>query len=111
MSQSSFLQFLMAVRGSPAMRARYSTRPLPDVIFQAKNDGFDFSAADVAEVIGRLEANVILNKDRDPFDGTARLWREMWGRRFIEYVIEGVVRRHTDDELRAIIERRDWGTA
>ena len=90
-------------RDSPAMLTRYNHRNLSQLLFHATNDGFDFSADEIADVVGKLEANVILNKDRDPFDGTSRLWREMWGRVHLEYVVDRVVRRHTDEEMMALV--------
>lgn len=107
MSQESFMKFLLAVRGSAALLARYNQRNLSQLLFHAKNEGFEFTAEDMAEVIGKLEANVILNKDQDPFDGTSRLWREMWGRYHLEYLVNQVVRRHTDEELELLIKQRD----
>src|SRR5579883_2976251 len=103
MSQESFMSFLVAARDRPALAQRYYPRNLSQILFHAKNDGFDFTADEMAEVIGKLEANTIINKDHDPFDGTSRLWREMWGASHLEYLVEKVVRRHTDDELRALI--------
>ncbi len=105
MSQKNVLRFLSAARDNAAMLARYVARNLSQLLFQAKNEGFDFTAEDVAEVIGKLEANVILNKDRDPFDGTSRLWREMWGRFHLEYVVNHLVRRHTDEELLSLVKK------
>lgn len=102
MSQQSFLDFLLAAKASPLMLARYNGRNLAQLLLHAKYDGYDFSADDVADVAGRLEASVILSKDQDPFDETSRLWRRMWGRRHLGYLIDEVVRRHSDDELRAM---------
>jgi hypothetical protein len=107
MSQESFLEFLSTARGSVAVLARYNRRNLSELLFQAKNEGFDFTADEVAELIGKLEANVILTKDRDPYDGTSRLWREMWGRRHFEYLVNHVVGRHTDEELRSLVDARE----
>jgi hypothetical protein len=107
MSQENFVKFLSAARANPAMLVRYNPLNLSQLLFHAKNDGFDFTAADVAEVVGRLETNVILNKDRDPFDGTSRLWREMWGRYHLEYLVHHVVGRHNDEELSSLIEQRE----
>jgi hypothetical protein len=106
MSQESFLEFLSAARGNAAVLARYNRRNLSELLFQTKNEGFDFTAEEVAELIGKLEANVILTKDRDPYDGTSRLWREMWGRRYLEYLVNHVVSRHTDEELRSLVDAR-----
>jgi hypothetical protein len=109
MSQESVLQFFIAARDSVATLARYNGRNLAELLFQAKNDGFDFTHAELAGVVGKLEASVILTKDHDPFDGTSRLWRSMWGHRHLEYLVEHVVRRHTDAELRALIEQHEAG--
>jgi hypothetical protein len=107
MSQDSFLEFLISARRNATMLSRYNLRNFSELLFQAKNDGFDFTADEVAEVIGKLEANVILNKDRDPYDGTSRLWHRMWGRRHFEYLINDVVNRHTDQELRSMTQDGD----
>jgi hypothetical protein len=103
MSTESFLRFLTATRDSPAMLARYNRRNLSQLLFHARNEGYEFTAEEVADVVGRLEASVILAKDGDPFDGSSRLWREMWGRCHLEYLVDHVLRRHTDDELRALV--------
>jgi hypothetical protein len=103
MSRRSFLEFLLAVRDDPAWRARYDPRDLTRLVFHARNDGFDFTAEDVASVVGVLEASVIVAKDRDPFDATSRLWRQMWGAYHLEYLVDSVVSRHSDDELRSLV--------
>ncbi len=109
MAQQSVVDFLSALGGNAAMLARYNQRNLPQLLFHAKNDGFDFTAEELETVVGKLEANVILNKDHDPFDGTSRLWREMWGRYHLEYLVNQVVRRHTDEELRALVTQGEPG--
>lgn len=101
MSLDSALKFFIAARDDAAFLARYDGRNLAQLLFHARNDGFDFSAWDLAEVAGRIEASIILTKDRDPFDGTARLWRQMWGRNHFSYLIDQV-RRHDDAELAAM---------
>jgi hypothetical protein len=109
MSEQSFLQFLLAVRDSPAMKARYLDRNLIQIRFHAKNEGFDFTLRDVSTVVGAMEANVILAKDADAFDGTSRLWREMWGRPYLTYLLDHVVARHVDDELSALVTHAGSG--
>lgn len=103
MSRGGFVDFLVAVRDDPAMRARYDPRDLTRLVFHARNDGFDFTAEDVASVVGALEANVIVAKDADAFDATSRLWRRMWGAYHLQYLVDSVVARHTDEELRTLV--------
>jgi hypothetical protein len=103
MSHANVLSFLSAARADAAMRAEYDRRNLSQLLFHAKNDGFEFTAADVADVVGALEASTILTKDRDPFDATSRLWRQMWGSYHLAYIVDHVLARHTDDELQALV--------
>jgi hypothetical protein len=110
MSLESTLKFFIAARDDPGFLVRYDQRNLSQLLFHAKNDGFDFSAWDLAEVAGRIEASIILTKDRDPFDGTARLWRQMWGRYHLGYLVDQV-RRHTDDELNGLLAPREGAPA
>jgi Nif11 domain len=104
MSQESFVRFLLAVRRSVAMKARYDGQNLSEVLFHARNEGYSFTAEDTT-LVGALEANVILAKDGDAYDGSSRLWREMWGRRHLEYLVDHVVARYTDQELEALIAK------
>lgn len=110
MSLQSALKFFATARDDAAFLARYEQRNLSQLLFHAKNDGFDFSAWDLAEVAGRIEASIILTKDRDPFDGSARLWRQMWGRWHLGYLIDQV-RRHSDGELAALVAPREGAAA
>lgn len=111
MSQENFIRFLAAVRDRPGMRARYGTRNLSQVLFHARGEGYDFAIPEVLDAIGMLEANVVLNKDGDPFDGSSRLWARMWGVPFLDYLVDHVLARHTDDELRALLAAHDGGAA
>ena len=106
MSRTSFIDFLRAARDDPALRKRYNPRDLTQLVFHARNDGFDFTVEDVADVVGALEANVIVAKDGDAFDATSRLWRRMWGGYHLDYLVDSVVRRHSDDELSSVAGSR-----
>ncbi|MCC7372484.1 MAG: hypothetical protein IT306_28990 [Chloroflexi bacterium] len=99
---------MLALNCSPSMLARYEGRNLSQVLFHAKNDGYVFSADDLADVAGKLEASVILSKDQEQFDETSHLWRRMWGRRHLGYLVEHVIRRHSESELRDLIGRGGW---
>jgi len=103
MSHQSFLRFLLAVRDDPVLRARYDRRDLTRLMFHARNEGFDFTAEEMAFVAGTLEASVIVAKDGDPFDATSGLWRRMWGAYHLQYLVDSVVARHTDEELRTLV--------
>ncbi|MFD5795911.1 Nif11-like leader peptide family natural product precursor [Streptomyces diastatochromogenes] len=104
MSQQSFVKFLLAARDDPAKRAAYESRNLSQLVFHAKNEGFEFTPEEMAEVVSQLEMGVIIEKDAEPVDGNSSLWRAMWGQTHLGYLLDRVVARHTDDELRTLAE-------
>src|SRR5438874_2135903 len=90
MPQQDFVRFLTAARGSTAMVASYGPRNLPQLVFHAKNDGYDFTAEDVAAVVGDLEAK-LAGKRGEQFDPQFSLWQTMWGKYYLEYLVLDLV--------------------
>lgn len=106
LSTKSFLEFLRAARDDAAVLDRYDSRDLAQLVFHARNDGFDFTTTDIEDVVGALEASTITVKDAEPLDATSTLWRHMWGTHHLRYVVDSAVRRHTDAELQSLVEGR-----
>lgn len=103
MSDVNFLRFLTAARDDPALLARYDGFNMAQLIFHAGDDGYRFGVPHIESVVGKLEANVILDKDGEAFDGGSTLWRAMWGRRHLDYVVNHLISRHTDEELAVLV--------
>lgn len=101
MAQREFVRFLRALRDDPALLAAYDGRNLAQVVLHATAAGFDFDRADAEEVIGALEYDLVTNLDGEVFDGASSLWRHMWGRRYLGYLVDHVVRRYADATLPA----------
>jgi hypothetical protein len=102
MAATEFVRFLRAMRDDPKLLARYDEFSLPQLLFHAGNEGFTFAAEDAADVVGQIEADVILNKDGQPFDGDSSLWRHMWGQRYLGYLVSDVLSRFSPAELAAL---------
>jgi hypothetical protein len=102
-AQAEFLRFLTALASDPARLAHYDGLSLPRLLFHAKNEGFGFTAEDAASVVGRMEAGVIIGKDCERFDGSSSLWRQMWGKRYLGYLVTHVLTRYTDEELSSLV--------
>jgi hypothetical protein len=99
MAAAEFARFLLATRNDAELLARFDEFSLPQLLFHAQNEGFKFDAGDAAAVVGKLEADVILGKDGQPFDGNSVLWRHMWGRRYLAYIVSDVLSRFSEREL------------
>ena len=107
MSEQSFADFLIALRGDAEMLQKYATRNLSQITFHAKNQGFDFTPEDISQVVFALEMAVILQKDGEGVDGNSRLWREMWGTTHLEYLVEKVAGRFTEEELYGLLSQSE----
>jgi hypothetical protein len=99
MASADFVRFLLAMKEEPRLLARYDEFSLPQLLFHAQNEGFAFDGGDAAAVVGKLEADVILGKDGQPFDGSSSLWRHMWGQRYLGYIVRDVLPRFSEREL------------
>jgi hypothetical protein len=101
MSARNFIYFLRVLRDSDDLLARYQHRNVAQLIFHARNDGFDFTMDDISNVAGPLEAGVIIGKDGESLNESSSLWRSMWGKTHLHYFVNDVVRRYDDFELSA----------
>jgi hypothetical protein len=106
MSHKGVLEFLRAVRDDPALRARYRPRNMTQLVYHAGNDGFDFTLEEISDLTVVLETNVVVAMDGDRFGATSRLWQRMWGVYHLDYFVDNVVRRHTDDEMQSVLDNR-----
>jgi hypothetical protein len=102
MSQKSFLEFALTARDSSAVLARYSRHSLSQLLFHAKNEGYEFSEEDAAQFVVKLEFLLITTKDDEEMAAASSLWQRMWGRTHLDYFVTQVLPRFTDEELAAL---------
>jgi hypothetical protein len=74
-------------RADPALLSRYEGKPLPDLVLQARCDGYAFAPADLSGMIGEMEVWMIVTIAGEPIDASSNLWRKMWGRSRLDYVV------------------------
>lgn len=101
MASSEFIRFIGELRSDPRMLAAYQRKNLVQLVFHARNAGFDFTEDEAVATVGALEINVIVSKDAEPVDGGSRLWEKMWSRPYLDYIVNHVAARYSDDELRS----------
>lgn len=97
------VRFVHDVAHNDAQLADYAALTLDALVLRAKREGYDFEAEDLSAVRAALEANVILEVDKDPFDGSASLWERMWGRSHLAYVVDACVRDRDEETLWQIV--------
>jgi hypothetical protein len=110
MARKSFVDFLIFLKSDPTRSATYDTHNLAQFIFHAQNEGFEFTKADIDQVVGKLEVDAVTVKDGEEFGANSALWRDMWGCRRLDYLINRLLPRFTDSELAALSteDMREW---
>lgn len=87
MSVAELDRFFALCASTPAVLARYEGMALPDLMFAARCDGFALQPGDFGALIGGMEVWRITVADGQAIDGESRLWRAMWGRSRLDYVV------------------------
>jgi len=110
MPRKSFVDFLALLKSDHTRFSPYDTRNLAQFMFHARNEGYEFTKADVDQVIGKLEVEAITVKDKEEFNANSALWHDMWGCRRLDYLINRLLPRFTDSELAALIadDTQEW---
>jgi hypothetical protein len=83
-------EFLRLLAGRPDLLDSLKTRGKDDVLAAAADLGFTFTENEFDGYV--WDAEVRLAKWRDePFDAQFPLWRTMWGRYYLEYLVTDLV--------------------
>jgi hypothetical protein len=101
-SEKSFIDFLHSLQSDSVRLREYDGRNLDQLTFHAQNEGFQFTRSDIGQVIGALEYQAVSVKDNQQFGAESGLWRDMWGCRRLDYLVNRLLPRFSAEELSVI---------
>ncbi len=104
MSLKSAALFFQKCADQPDLLVRYEKLPVPDMIFAARCDGYSFDVGDLGKLIGGMEVARIMQVDKQEINGESTLWRFMWGRSRLDYVVNELWRKTDDATRRTLME-------
>lgn len=84
------LAFLRFLGSRPELVQELKTRSKDEVIAVAADRGYPFAAADFDAVVWDAEAR-LADRRGEPFDGHFTLWSTLWGRHYLEMLVEDLV--------------------
>jgi hypothetical protein len=90
MSRRNVLGFLRHLGGDPELLAQLKTRSKDEVIVAATERGYPFAPEDFDTVVWDCEAR-LADRRGEPFDGHFSLWSTLWGRYYLEMLVEDLV--------------------
>jgi hypothetical protein len=90
MRESTVFQFLRHVGAQPELRRQLRTLPKPRVLAEAQRMGFTFDESDFDEIVWGAES-FLASKLGEPFSPQFSLWETMWGKYYLDFVLDNVV--------------------
>ena len=84
------LAFLRYLGGRPELLRELRTGSKDEVIAVAAERGYPFAAADFDTVVWDAEAR-LADRRGEAFDGHFSLWSTLWGRHYLEMLVEDLV--------------------
>jgi hypothetical protein len=98
MAASDLLDFLGMLRGERELLSNLNTKTKDEVCELAAAMGYSFTAEDFDKTIWPMEIE-LASRRGEAFDPNFSLWHLMWGRYYLEFVVDDVVPSLTDAEL------------
>lgn len=103
MAKQDVLRFFEMLSKNQEEQQRLYSRNLPELLFQAKVMGYEFDAQELTAVVGSMEWVIITEHDKEQLDAYSSLWKRMWGKMRLEYILNELYSKLTNEELENII--------
>jgi hypothetical protein len=103
MSKASVIDFFRVCHSDTKLLEKFEQKNLPEVIFHAKSLGYSFNGEELAEVIGGMEAQIITERMGEAIGANSSLWRKMWGKSRLHYVVEELFQAFSEAELKQFL--------
>ena len=98
MAASDLLDFLGVLRSQRELLRDLNTRTKDEVCEIASRMGYSFTGADFDQTIWPLEIE-LATKRGEEFGPHFSLWHLMWGRHYLEFVVDDVLPSFADADL------------
>jgi hypothetical protein len=102
MAKSEIIRFFGMLDNNPSELDRLSSRNRSEILFHSKSMGYDYSSNELAEVIGSMEWYIITKKDKEELNAYSSLWKKMWGKSRLDYLINVLYKSLNQNELEEI---------
>jgi len=90
MSRKEVTKFLKALDCQPELLLKLRELPKQEVLSYANQSGYGFTQQEFDDTVWGLEI-FLANKLGEKFDLTFSLWETMWGKYYLEFVVNNVI--------------------
>lgn len=103
MSKENVISLLNSCKKDANIFDKFNQKNLPEIILHAKNMGYSFTSEELAEIIGAMEAYIIMNRMGEEINANSSLWPKMWGKSRLEYIITELFNSFSESELKMFL--------
>ncbi len=103
MSKENVVNFFRACTNDTTLLEKFEQKNLPEILLHAKSLGYSFTGEELAAVIGGMETQIIVEKMGEEIDANSSLWRRMWGKSRLQYVVEELLSAFSDAEIKQFL--------
>lgn len=102
MSKREVIEFLKILYHQPELLLKLKKLPKQDVLDYAKQMGHDFTQQDFDDTVWNLEI-FLANKLGENFDLKFSLWETMWGKYYLDFVVNNVINCITEQDINVFL--------
>ena len=105
MSERNVIEFLRKVAIRADLLDTLKVKSKADVLTAAADFEFPFTEPEFDSVIWDLEL-LLANKRKEAFDARFALWRTMWGKYYLEYLVVDMIPSFSEADFSAVLSSR-----
>ncbi|MEZ4869561.1 MAG: hypothetical protein R3C14_50015 [Caldilineaceae bacterium] len=102
MAKINVFHFLQDLAEKPDLLAELRTLPKTETLARANQAGYAFSENDFDDAIWGIEI-YLAKKLGETFDFSFSLWETMWGKHYLDYLVDNVVGAITHQDIEAFL--------
>lgn len=98
MASKQVIDFFKALANQPDLRQKLRTLPKQEVLSYAPKLGYEFTEKEFDDTVWGLEG-FMANLLGESFDLSFSLWETMWGKHYLDYLIDNVIESFSDQQI------------
>jgi hypothetical protein len=102
MAKIDVFRFFRDLARNPDQVTALRTHSKADVLMHANRSGYEFTESEFDDAIWGVEV-YMAEKLGETFDFSFSLWETMWGKYYLEYLVDDVVGAISDDDIAAFL--------
>ena len=103
MSKENIFTFFEACAQDDTLLTKMEHFSLPELLFHVRNHGYYIVQQDLVDLIGAMEAHIIMEREGEQIDAFSSLWPRMYGQTRLRYVVTELYQTLSAEERQTLL--------